>query len=163
MKLCITCRSTKSLDSFNNCKKAKDGKQSECKTCKSEYKAKWKKANSERHNATNRASYLRNQVEIKAKHKAWKQVNQSLVNAHRASYRATKLCATPSWLTEEHTTLIADTYWLAKDLQVITGEDYRVDHIVPLKGKDVCGLHVPWNLQVLPATINLQKSNTYNE
>ena len=52
-------------------------------------------------------------------------------------------------------------YWLASDLFKVTGEEYHVDHIVPLVGVDVCGLHVPWNLQVLPSDLNLKKGNKH--
>ena len=65
-------------------------------------------------------------------------------------------------LSEEHKTQIKDFYWLARDLRAVTGEEYHVDHIVPLNGKNICGLHVPWNLQVLPADINLSKGNRYD-
>lgn len=81
--------------------------------------------------------------------------------AYAASRRAQKNKATPDWLTDTQLNEIQQFYWLAQDLKLVTGECYHVDHIVPLKGENVCGLHVPWNLQVLPADINLSKGNKY--
>jgi len=69
--------------------------------------------------------------------------------------------ATPSWLTEEHRRAIEDIYKTAKLCQRVTGSEYHVDHIVPVRGKNVCGLHVPWNLQILPSRVNLVKSNSF--
>ena len=65
----------------------------------------------------------------------------------------------PQWLSEPDKGRIEDFYWFAQDLYKVTGEVYHVDHIVPLQGKTVCGLHVPWNLQILPADLNLSKGN----
>lgn len=71
--------------------------------------------------------------------------------------------ATPKCLTQEQKQKIVDVYKHALDCSTITGEKYHVDHIVPLRGEDVCGLHVPWNLQVLPADINMSKGNRYEK
>jgi hypothetical protein len=67
--------------------------------------------------------------------------------------------ASPQWLTKEQKAQIAAFYRAARDLTKATGELHVVDHIAPLQGKNSCGLHVPWNLQVITATENLKKNN----
>ena len=62
--------------------------------------------------------------------------------------------ATPPWLTPE---MIAEM----KSIYERAGQGQHVDHIVPLTNKIVCGLHVPWNLQVISEKENLTKSNTW--
>lgn len=94
--------------------------------------------------------------------KNWEARNPDRVRAKNNRRRAAKLNAEPSWLSEEHQEQIIQMYALAKDCEIMTGESYHVDHIVPLQGKTVCGLHVPWNLQVLPSDLNLRKSNKHD-
>jgi len=79
--------------------------------------------------------------------------------AHRAKRRAAKLRATPSWLTDEDLRRMRAVYEHAVELSKLTGVKMHVDHIVPLRSKLVCGLHVPWNLQILTAQENCKKNN----
>lgn len=73
--------------------------------------------------------------------------------------RAAKLQRTPKWLDKlqlEHIQMFYDSAaTLTKELNI----KFEVDHIVPLQGDNVSGLHVPWNLQVITKTENLRKSN----
>lgn len=67
--------------------------------------------------------------------------------------------AMPKWLNDLQKLEIKEWYRAAKWMEASHGGKWHVDHIIPLKGENVCGLHVPWNLQVLPAQQNLSKSN----
>lgn len=73
--------------------------------------------------------------------------------------KANNLQAMPSWLTKGHEVEIEGFYQFSKFMTKMTGIPYHVDHIYPLQGKTCKGLHVPWNLQVIPATENIRKSN----
>lgn len=114
------------------------------------YKAKWYKKNKDR--------LL---PKIVAYSKEWRLQNPEKHAARQARRRAVKLQATPPWLNDEHQKAILLEYELAKWCSDVIGVRYDVDHIVPLKGNLVCGLHVPWNLQVILASDNRSKGNKY--
>lgn len=76
-----------------------------------------------------------------------------------AKRRATKLSATPPWLSSSMKMQFRKIYATANAMSKRDGIKYHVDHIVPLKNKYVCGLHVPWNLQIITATENCTKRN----
>lgn len=98
----------------------------------------WRLANKDKHLKANR--------EYKAR-------NRARMNADKALYKATRLKATPHWLTDLQLCEISLYYIVGQLLNL------QVDHIIPLKGKDVQGLHVPWNLQLLTKSENCRKGN----
>ena len=90
--------------------------------------------------------------------------NKKYPHRHLARARkrqASKLLRTPKWLTQDDLFIIEEAYHLAKLRSQLLSIPYHVDHILPLQGKKVSGLHVPGNIQVIPAKLNLQKSNRH--
>ena len=94
--------------------------------------------------------------------KTWKKANPELVLANDKHRRTKHKQATPKWLTQEHKTEIKQFYLDAMLVSKVTGVPYAVDHIVPLRGELVSGLHVPWNLAVITREENSKKSNKIN-
>lgn len=106
--------------------------------------------------------YLNNSEEVKRKVIAYKKNNADKVNALSMKRYAGKMNARPKWLTSDELWMIEQAYVLAKLREEVVGGKWDVDHIVPLRGNRVCGLHVPWNLAVVPASINRSKGNKFN-
>lgn len=96
-----------------------------------------------------------------ARTRDWQKRNRHIVTATGAKYRATRLKATSSWLTSEDKAAIESFYAEAARLTIMTGVKFEVDHIIPLQGKNVCGLHVPSNLAILAKYENTAKGNKY--
>jgi len=109
----------------------------------------------DRRAATRVAWAKRNPDKIRAIQSRWNEKNPGKVTAKDAKRRASELNATPTWADMER---IQQFYEDAKFWSQY-GEELHVDHIIPLQGKTVCGLHVHNNLQLLPASVNLSKGN----
>lgn len=86
---------------------------------------------------------------------------KGLLRAKRARRRCAQLSRTPKWLTAQDKKAIKAIYDEAVAKTTATGTLYHVDHIIPLQGKLVSGLHVPSNLQIITAEENLKKLASY--
>ena len=99
----------------------------------------------------------------KARGKRYRKENKGVTNAKTAKRRAQKLNATPKWISEEQILEIKDIYKKSAQKTKETGIKHTVDHILPLQGENVCGLHVPWNLRVITNKENSAKNNNVLE
>jgi hypothetical protein len=143
-------------------KRAKDFK--EWKSNNLEYYKIYKKEYRER-DYVRCASRKSNAANLKRRIQAanYRSSNRQLLNSLDAKRRATKKKAMPKWLTPDQILQINSVYAEAKRLGTEAGIPYHVDHIVPLDGKIVCGLHVPWNLRAIPAAKNLTRPKIYKD
>ena len=114
--------------------------------------------NPDRHNAKSKSWRAANLEKSKAIFKKWRDANPGVMAMHAARWRAALVQATPAWANQKK---IAEFYETADGLSMLTGEWYHVDHIVPLQGKTVRGLHCEANLQVLPEVENIRKGNRH--
>jgi hypothetical protein len=89
----------------------------------------------------------------------YKRRNRGSVNYHNALRKRMVKMATPQWVNCEE---IKAIYNKAAQISRESGISYHVDHIYPIKNKLLCGLNVPWNLQIIPATKNCSKKNKIN-
>lgn len=187
-KHCSKCFILKDFSLFANDKHKKSGLTSSCRECRSlatnrwrkenpekdkAYKksdpgrsaakkgfAKWKKNNPQKYFYNNKSScrryYNNNKEKFVISRKKWRDNNPEkqkyLWRFYRSKRRAAIFNATPKW---------CNVYEI-RNIYQRCPEGFHVDHIIPLNNPLVCGLHVPWNLQYLPANENISKSNKFN-
>lgn len=127
-----------------------------------DWQKKYRRANKSRI-ANYEAAYYRTKNREKriAQVKQWAISNRGRANANKKAYKAAKIQACPVWVREDADLmwLIQEAYELAVMRTDMLGFAWHVDHVVPLRGKEVSGLHAPWNLQVIPGVENMSKSN----
>ena len=162
MKQCRKCSDKKELGEFHRDKTRADGYRSICKICVGAYMQNQHISNREKNIARAAKWAEENRDKHNAKCNKWAKNNPNKVNARTARRYASKTQATPKWVTAEDTWLITEVYALAKVRTDMLKVKWEVDHIVPLRGRNVSGLHVLWNLQVIPAKTNRVKSNSWS-
>lgn len=134
----------------------------------------WRADNAEEVKAKKAETYAANADEVKAKVLAYRQNNKAKIKiASRLRYLETKVAMrparaqnaasrkkrTPKWLTDTDRKTMIEIYEKCAYLTKTTGVKHEVDHILPLQGEYVSGLHVPANLQVLTQFENRSKGN----
>ena len=175
-KTCKGCASVKPMSLFYKDKQAKDLCSTYCKECTKAKSIAAYYNNKEVHNARSNgyrranmpriraiaANYReKNRAKINARSNDWVRQNRLNSTLNTAKYRCAKLQRTPAWLTESDLLRIKCYYQVAAMRAKESGRAWHVDHIIPLKGKLVSGLHVPNNLRVIPASENKRKTNRY--
>jgi hypothetical protein len=169
---CSKCNEIKKLEDFH---KRKSGRHAQCKVCRKSYNKKryenntdkikemsqeYRRNNKEQKSKKSKETYIKNKEAIKKQVKKYKIDNKGKIRKHTAKRRAIKKQASVSWGNQK---IISNIYEEAINLEQQTGIKHHVDHIIPLQGKTVCGLHVEKNLQILTAKENLAKHNKFEE
>jgi len=166
VKYCDSCKKearTASLHKYNTSDKNIENQARYRKTDKA--KECWTRANkkhSEYHSAYSK-EWGKTEIGVLSQKKAglkWRSKPEARAKKAAAQMKReqTKRGATPSWSESEQ---IRDLYIEAKKLEMITGDKYHIDHVVPLNSAVVCGLHCIANLEILEASENIRKSNTW--
>lgn len=158
-KICTKCGSPKMISWFRKDPRYTDGYHGWCRDCKNESQRKhpdtikdWVVKNKARAKEIKQRYVEANQDKVKTTKKRWYLANPEKRLANCRIYQASKLRATPPWLSKAQKREMQNFY-------LKRPKGFEVDHIVPLRGNNVWGLHVPWNLQYLESSANRKKSN----
>lgn len=165
MKICAKCHLTLAVTEFHKCKARADGLQRWCKAC-----VKLRDAGRTRpYNPEKQRRHAAKRTEAQRQRRAIPEVHAALLEYNRAHYKKNKEAyfaravarasrMRVSSIIHDDPKNVARVYAKAAEMRA-AGLDVEVDHIVPLRGKTVSGLHVSWNLQIIPSAENRRKGN----
>ena len=122
----------------------------------------WQDANKDKVCADAKAWALANPEKVKAKALRYIRKHPDAYTARAVASIAKRAKRVPQWLTPDDRWMMQEAYNLAKLRTKMFGFVWEVDHIIPLRGELVSGLHVPTNLQVIPKAENRSKRNHYS-
>lgn len=148
MKICSRCNIEKHREKFHKNRSSKDGLYSICKACKNVKNKQYKINNLEEERIRNQCWYADNIDHKRQYYKKYYIKNK--YRYHLASLRR---------LNQIKRATLSDYRQEVDIIYKNRPKGHHVDHIVPLQGETVCGLHVPWNLQYLTVEANLSKGN----
>lgn len=187
-KKCKVCNTTKESSEFQRDKKCLDGLRADCKDCRNAKKRKdwndnkehnskarkeYRARNVERIKEEKKRSYIRNRDSILAKQKIYAENNKEAKAIYRKKhYRENKHIYIANarkredrlkdGINDNYTDRMKELYYISEAMCKEDNIKYQVDHIVPLTHKNVCGLHVPWNMQILTEGENRSKKNKFD-
>ena len=180
-KSCTKCLKFLSFDKYRKNAESLDNINSSCIECVKVKTTKYYADNSEKVKKRINEYRIKNRETVNAKkrkrEKIWRLENPEKASAARrryntkhkdkknfytASRRANKKKASPKWISDFDITYIKNIYKQSKVLEELCKTKFNVDHIIPINSDLVCGLHVPWNLQILTETENFKKSNNFD-
>ena len=149
-----------------------------CVVCEKKKNKAWVKQNKDKLKLLWKKSYAENAEERRLKAAAYRDKNpEKIKEANRRSRSKNRAYytylqsqrnkrikqATPPWVSAEQKQWIVDIYKTSRKIKEYYGAFTAVDHIIPINGKGVCGLNVPWNMRVVSREYNSHKSNNLEE
>ena len=132
-----------------------------CMECSRLEKESRRKENPEKIKEAKKLSYERTKEHHLAQKKEYRQANKGKIAALNAGRKKVVKQRTPAWLTDFDKLKIKCMYQMAAMYARENGEQFHIDHIIPLQGVNISGLHVPSNLQIMKAVDNISKKNKY--
>ena len=157
IRVCNVCMTEKPRSEFSNRADRVTGKSAICKSCSNLKGVKYHEAHKEERARYKAEAYNKDKDKYSARVKLYRKNNPGKTQAIQAANRAAIKRATPKWYEKAK---VEQIYKSATELRA-KGISVHVDHVIPLKGKLVCGLHCYDNLQILDAIENIKKGNKY--
>lgn len=164
MKTCNRCLKQKSKQEFSVAKTCKDGYRNYCKECQSLKKKEWYEQNKDYVLTKTTEWHKQNPEKVRQTKKRWAEQNSEYASQYKIKYRQEHRdrinahTALRRKRVQQNTPIWANKYAILQ-FYLNCPKGFHVDHVLPLKGKTVSGLHTIENLQYLPASENMAKGN----